>query len=165
MFKDILLSENSDDSERDITEADLHDMLQAHVRRKKAEKSFSLDMSRFQEEYSFYGSSLILEHDKYHDRQKKRNKNDKHFPDKKPRTDSKKIEADAQERRHKVLEAKLEKQLIQREKDMNYKRRKLWNVIVKKEIPKVCCFSLCCNNFNTTYRTNFKTLFLVETRN
>ena len=136
-----MCNENSDDdsnSESEITETDLQEMLKMHLRRKKAEKAFSINLTEFQDEYSFYGSSLILEHDKYHDRQKKRSKNDKVVLKKRSRTGSKKHEAAAQRQRHKVIEAKLQKQLIQREKDLNYKRRKLWNVIVKKEIPKVC---------------------------
>ena len=139
------MSDDSDDSccEREITEGDYQDMLKMHVRCKKINKSFSLCPNLYQEKYGFYGSSLILEHDKYHDRQKKRNKTEKLIIKKKPHIEnnsSNKTSVNnlaAAEHRRKLIEAKLQKQQIQKEKDMNYKRRKLWNIIVKKEVPKV----------------------------
>lgn len=173
-LQNVLLSDDdSDDSSSEITEEDYKEMLKIHACSKKINKSFSKHPDIYQEKYGFYGSSLILEHDKYHDRQKKRNKTVKLITSSKKKSNNEsssshtktssssvssassaaKAQAQAEiaaanaaklkleelamvEQRRKLMEAKLKKLQIRKEKDLIYKRRKLWNIIAKKEIPK-----------------------------
>lgn len=140
-LEEILLSDDSDGTENELNDADLQEMLKLHKWQKKIGKSFQKNPAQYQDDFSFYGSSLVLEHDKYHDRQKKRTKLD-HIIKKKKKKKKCKPEGKAStaahenSKRQKIVEAKLQKQLIQQEKDINFRRKKLWNSIVKKEIPK-----------------------------
>ena len=85
---------------------------------------------------------MVLEHDKYHDKKKRRTGTE--IIRKRPIKFNKKKDKKLIEKDKKIIEAKLIKQKLDYEKDMQYKRRKLWNFIVKKDIPKVCiiCFGL-----------------------
>ena len=121
-------------------------MLKLHIRQKKVSRSFSRNTDTCSEEYLNYASSLILDHDKYHERQKKRKKHKKltlktskvnKNKNISLKSNKKNIKKKNQIAKQKLLEAKKQKLKMQHEKDVQYKRKKLWNYISKKEIPKV----------------------------
>ena len=131
--QEVLLKESSDEETRDdiddesVSEFELQQMLKLHIRTNKIKNKFSADI---RDKYSFYGSSLVIEHDQYHDRQKK---HAKIFLTKSKLANKKLFAKD----KKKFTDAKLLKQKVQHDKEIAYKRKKLWNLIAKKEIPKV----------------------------
>lgn len=122
-------------------------MLKLHVLKKRVSKSFSKKTEYCIDEYSHYSSSLLLDHDKYHDRQRRRKKNKKVISNKhshlqknvalSKNLSKKTIKKKNTIAKKKLLEAKRIKLQQQHEKDMVYKRKKIWHFICKKEIPKV----------------------------
>jgi len=141
-LQELFLSDSSDISSGEETEEfDLNLMLKIHLKHKKIESDFCYDALYYQDEYAHYSSSLITEHDRYHDRQKKRNKSSNRIQRKPKLPEQKKVTHTPvvdENYRRKLAEIKEKKQRIQLEKDVQYKRRKLWNSIVKKDIPKAC---------------------------
>lgn len=119
-------------------------MLKLHLQQKEASQEFAKNPDHIQEEYSLYSSSLILEHDKYHDRHKKKKRSQKVLLKAKKIAivnNNKKNLKKKDNKKLKLLEAKRQRQQqLQHEKDMQYKRRKIWNFINKKDIPKVNCY-------------------------
>lgn len=143
MLSTVETGETSSDDDDKFDQEYLQEMLKRHVSQRKYAKQFQMDSLYYHENYFSYGSSLVLEHDKYHDKKKRRTGTE--IIRKKPirfnkKKDKKLIEKD----NRKLIEAKLIKEKLDYEKDMQYKRRKLWNFIVKKDIPKVCiiCFAI-----------------------
>eukprot|EP00111_Clytia_hemisphaerica_P007934 TCONS_00023061-protein len=144
----ILLSDNSEsESDGEITENEFQEMLKMHVRKKAVQKSFLRNTEQCNEEYSNFASSLLSEHDKYHEKHKKRKKQKKNIKQthvKKPinltfsKSNIKKNLKKKNAAKLKLLEAKKLKLKLQQEKDMTYKRKKVWHIISKKEIPKMC---------------------------
>lgn len=143
-----MISENSDVSDSDddddeLGNEDLKRMLKIHLQQRKASEEFQRNPDTIQDEYSLYSSSLILEHDKYHDRHKKKKRCQKVLQKAKKLTivNNKKNLKKKDNKKLKLLEAKRQRQQQQQhEKDIQYKRRKIWNFINKKDIPKVCFF-------------------------
>ena len=126
-------------------------MLKMHVRKKAVQKSFLHNTEQCTDEYSNFASSLLSEQDKYHEKQKKRKKQKKNIKQnhvKKPinltfsKNNIKKNLKKKNAAKLKLLEAKKLKLKQQQEKDMTYKRKKIWHFISKKEIPKVLLFIL-----------------------
>ncbi|XP_047133142.1 chromatin-remodeling ATPase INO80 isoform X1 [Hydra vulgaris] len=141
-LREVLLNESSDedDSNDTISEFELKQMLKLHVKANKVKKKMSPDIHN---KYSFYGSSLVIEHDQYIDRFKKNVKTIK-----KSKLANKKL---FNKNRKKVSDIKLLKQKVHHDKEIAYKRKKLWNLIAKKEIPKIS--KTRSNNHSTILQT------------
>eukprot|EP00794_Sanderia_malayensis_P020104 gene20104-22075_t len=141
-LQEILLSDNSDDSDNEIvSDRDIKEMLKDQVRRKRIHQKFLQFSEEIQEEYQHFGSSLVLDRDKYGESQKRRKKDQK-VTKKKTTPDisllKKKRLAEIDERRRRIVEEKVEKKRMQLVKENDNKRRKLWILIARKEIPKAC---------------------------
>ena len=129
-----------------MSEFELKQMLKLHVMKKRVSKSFSKNTEHCVDEYSYFSSSLLLDHDKYYDRQRRRKKPKKviikHNHLQKSVVLSKNLGKKNFKKKNtiakkKLLEAKRIKLQQQHEKDMVYKRKKIWHFICKKDVPKV----------------------------
>jgi len=139
-LKDILLSDNSDDSDDEVvTDNDIKNMLKDHVKRRRLHQKFLRLSEEIQDEYHYYGSSLVLDRDRFGEVQRRRRKDLKST--KKKVSDvsvlKKKRLAEVDERRRRVMEDKIERKRMQAMKENDNKRRKLWILLARKEIPKV----------------------------
>lgn len=169
-FQRILRNDTSDEEECEddlISEFELKQMLKLHVLKKRVSKSFSKKSEHCIDEYSYYSSSLLLDNDKYHDRQRRRKKpkkvvNNKHshlqksIALSKNLVSKKTIKKKNTVAKKKLLEAKRIKLQQQHEKDMVYKRKKMWHFICKKEVPKKCRSK---TNFRGTSLATLKKVF------
>eukprot|EP00795_Rhopilema_esculentum_P002515 gene2515-710_t len=139
-IKEILLSDNSDDSDADVvTEDDVKEMLKDHVRRKRIHQKFVRLSEEIQDEYHYYGSSLVLDRDRFGEIQRRKKKDlksnrKKIAPDMSMLKRKRLVEVD--ERRRRLMEEKIEKKKMQLLKESDNKRKKLWVLIARKEIPK-----------------------------
>ena len=67
-------SDEEEDEEVVLSDDEVQDMLREHLKQCAISKSFQVKPDTCIEKYAFYGSSLVGEHDKYHDRLKRLNK-------------------------------------------------------------------------------------------
>lgn len=155
-LKEVLLSDSSDtscdeDDEAPLTEEDLQEMLWFHKQQKVAQQMYHVDkdLSRYQH----YSASLLSDQDKYYDYQKqagskkhkrKKLKNGKvKLSKEKKEKDKVKVKKKNRnsddlddDQRPLTIEEKLIKRTLIRRKEADAKRRKLWALIVRKEIPR-----------------------------
>ena len=148
-------------------------MLKMHVLKKRVSKSFPKNIEHCMAEYSYYSSSLLLDHDRYHDRQRRRKKTKtkkvlKNNPPvvKKSSLISKNLGKKNLKKKNsvakkKLMEAKRIKLQQQHEKDMVYKRKKIWHFICKKDIPKVRTYHIFTQLISMIVMSNTVYCFLV----
>ncbi|XP_048586303.1 chromatin-remodeling ATPase INO80 isoform X2 [Nematostella vectensis] len=153
-LKEMLLSDSSSSSDEDqpMTDEDLHEMLWLHKQQKLARQRFLRGGELLQ--YQHYSASLLYTQDKYHDSQKQRG-NAKKLKKKKMKDGSLKIvkvkkekmrikkkrkksedQSDGDRRESGTIDERLMKRTLIRRKEADAKRRKLWALICRKEIPR-----------------------------
>ncbi|EDO48474.1 predicted protein [Nematostella vectensis] len=153
-LKEMLLSDSSSssDEEQPMTDEDLHEMLWLHKQQKLARQRFLRGGELSQ--YQHYSASLLYTQDKYHDSQKQRG-NAKKLKKKKMKDGSLKIvkvkkekmrikkkrkksedQSDGDRRESGTIDERLMKRTLIRRKEADAKRRKLWALICRKEIPR-----------------------------
>lgn len=155
-LKEVLLSDSSDsscdeDDEVPLTEEDLQEMLWLHKQQKISQQMYYIDKDLFR--YQHYSASLLSNEDKYYEYQKqagskklKRKKvNDDNLTPAKEKKEKDKMKFKKKKRnsddldddqRQLTLEERIIKKTLIRRKEADAKRRKLWALIVRKEIPR-----------------------------